>query len=74
MNICPACRKEAIRIEARKAELPPNKDKYRQFIAIGKIYYHKDQTVCDETLYKIEKVRQPTFLREIGNDLIDHRT
>ena len=76
LKSCPNCLKTVIHEEYRMAELAP-KDVVGYNITrvkhvIGKLYYHKDGTICDQSFYKITKHPKPKFLR-LGDPTRDPR-
>lgn len=64
---CPCCMKAIIHTELRMAELPPKEvigyTRTRYKLVIGKLYYHKDGTVCDQAFWSVKKLQTPTYLR-----------
>lgn len=74
---CPCCLKVVIYQEPRYADMTPVEvvpwDKARVKYLIGRIYYHKDGTICDEMLCKVETLPKPKYLR-LGDNTIDPRT
>ncbi len=68
--------KTIIHQEPRYAELSPvevvpwNKTRVKHLI--GRIYYHKDGTICDEMLCRISSLPKPKYLR-LGDNTIDPR-
>ena len=59
--------KTVVHQEPRFAQMPPMDvvpwSKSCVKYLIGRIYYHKDGTICDETLSRIEDLRKPKYLR-----------
>lgn len=41
-------------------------------VVIGRIYFHEDGTLCDETIYKLQKLSKPVFLH-LGDSTRDPR-
>ena len=59
--------KAIIYMELRMAELPPKEvigyTRTRYNLVIGKLYYHKDGTVCDQAFWSVKKLQNPIYLR-----------
>lgn len=77
LKCCPNCLKIIIHTELRMAELPPCEvigyNKTRNKLVIGKIFYHKDGTICDQTIRVVKELKKPVYLR-LGDSTRDPRT
>jgi len=76
IKICPNCMKQIVYEQDRIAELSPRDvigyNKTRVKKVIGKLFYHKDETICDQTIYTIKKLKKPVYLR-LGDPTRDPR-
>ena len=73
---CPNCDKIVVKMLPRFVEEAPNNvTPYHYWLRktiVGRIYFHEDGTLCDESLYSVKKLPVPAFLH-LGDSNRDPR-
>jgi hypothetical protein len=72
---CPSCGQSFAYWKPRWAETPPSVadgETMSHNVVIGRTFYHLDGIFCDETFYRLDRVRKPSYLR-LGDRMTDPR-